>query len=270
MTRDELLQDALSRSWYHTIDLAPGATTRGAVDLRAVAPKVLPAELGGRRALDVGTFDGFWAFELERRGGEVLATDLDRFDQTEWPPANRARLARTAADSGPGERFPLAHELLRSRVRRIVAPIYELTPELLGGPVDYVVVGDLLLHLRDPVRGLEAVRSVLSPGGRVLVLEELNIPLSLLRPRSAWASFQARGTDFNWWQGNYRCLVDWIVLAGFAPPSRKLVYRLQARRPQARWHVALEGGVLRTLKGRDAPSSPGGERPRPAAGGPRG
>jgi len=240
VNRDELLRDALSRSWYHTIDLAPGATTTGAVDLRAIAPKVLPAALAGRRALDVGTFDGFWAFELEHRGAEVLASDLDRFDQTEWPPANRARLALAAGDGGPGERFPLAHELLRSRVRRIVSPIYELTPELLGGHVDYAVVGDLLLHLRDPVRGLEAVRSVLAPGGRLLVLEEVNIPLSLLRPRNAWASFQARGTDFNWWQGNYRCLVDWIVLAGFASPRRKLVYRVRARRTQARWHVAFE------------------------------
>ena len=256
MNRDELLHDALSRPWYHTIDLAPGATTQGAVDLRPIAPQVLPETLSGRRALDVGTFDGFWAFELERRGGEVLATDLDRFDQTEWPPANRPRLAQEAGDTGPGERFPLAHELLGSRVKRIVSPIYGLSPELLGGPVDYAVIGDLLLHLRDPVRGLEAVRGVLAPGGRVLVLEEINVPLSLLRRRSAWASFQARGTDFNWWQGNYRCLVDWIILAGFAPPRRKLVYRLRARGPQARWHVALETGLLRTLG-----SSPGGDRP---------
>jgi hypothetical protein len=93
VSRDELLRDALSRSWYHTIDLAPEASTNGAVDLRPIAPKVLPEDLGGRRALDVGTFDGFWAFELERRGAEVRATDLDRFDQTEWPPAHADRLA---------------------------------------------------------------------------------------------------------------------------------------------------------------------------------
>jgi hypothetical protein len=244
VTEAPLLREALSRGWYHTIELAPGIATAGAVDLRPVAPRALPppGALLGMRALDVGTFDGFWAFELERRGaGEVLATDLERFDQAEWPPLNRARLAARAAQSRPGERFELAHSLLRSRVRKVISSAYELSAERLGGAVDFAVVGDLLLHLRDPVRGLEAVRSALTPGtGRLLLLEEVSVPLTLLRPRAAWASFQARGSDYNWWQGNYRCLLDWLALAGFQAPHRRTVYKLRALGLQARWHVALE------------------------------
>jgi hypothetical protein len=53
--------------WYHSIELAPGLVTPGHIDLRPVARRVLPERMEGR-ALDVGTFDGFWAFELERRG----------------------------------------------------------------------------------------------------------------------------------------------------------------------------------------------------------
>jgi tRNA (mo5U34)-methyltransferase len=201
-----------------------------------------PGALQGRRALDVGTFDGFWAFELERRGAsEVIASDLDRFDETEWPPLNRARLAAQAGDTGPGERFAIARELLRSNVKRVVASVYELTPERIGGTVDYAVLGDLLIHLRDPVRGLEAMHGTLTPGtGRLLLLEEVSVPLTLLRPRAAWASFQARGSNYNWWQANYRCLCDWIALAGFAAFERRLVYKLDARGLQARWHVAFE------------------------------
>jgi tRNA (mo5U34)-methyltransferase len=241
-TTTPLLADALSRPWYHTIELAPGVATDGAVDLRSVAPRVLPAagSLGGLLALDVGTFDGFWAFELERRGASVVATDLDRFEETDWPPLNRARLAAEAGDTGPGERFGLAHRLLDSRVRRVICNVYELEQGLLGGPVDYAVLGDLLIHLRDPVRGLEAVRSVLAPGGRLLVMEELSVPLAVLRPRKAWASFQARGSTYNWWQANYRCLLDWLALAGFGEVRRKLFYKLTARGLQARWHVAFE------------------------------
>ncbi len=39
------------------------------------------------RALDVATFDGFWAFEMERRGAsEIVAIDLDCADKLDLPP----------------------------------------------------------------------------------------------------------------------------------------------------------------------------------------
>lgn len=237
--RGRLLREALGQPWYHTIELEPGSATRGAVDLRAVAPRVLPDRLDDLRALDVGTFDGFWAFELERRGAEVVAADLERFDQTEWPPINRERLAREAQGRGPGARFELARTLLGSSVRRITSSVYDLNSERLGAPVDFAVVGDLLIHLRDPVRGLERVHDVLTPGGRILLLEEVNVALSILRPRAAWASLQARGTDYNWWRGNLRCLFDYLALAGFEGAKRVAIYKLRAGGDQARWHVAL-------------------------------
>jgi SAM-dependent methyltransferase len=226
--------------WYHTIDL-PSGPTAGAVDLRAVAPKVLPASLHGARALDVGTFDGFWAFELERRGAaEVVGTDLDRFDEAHWPRPNRARLAAEAGDRGPGERFERARAALGSRVRRVVTSVEELDADRIGGPVDYAVMGDLLLHLRDPVLGLERVHDVLAPGGRLLTLEQVNLPLTVLRPRRAAGSFQARATKMNWWEPNLRALQDWLAVAGFASSRVRRIYKLRAHGPQARWHVAIE------------------------------
>jgi SAM-dependent methyltransferase len=230
----------MSERWYHTIDL-PDGPTDGAVDLRAVAPKVLPRRLDGLRVLDVGTFDGFWAFELEKRGAaDVVATDLDRFDAAHWPRPNRDALAAEAGDRGPGERFGLAAQALRSRVRRVVTSVEDLTPDLIGGPVHYAVMGDLLLHLRDPVRGLERVHDALLPGGRLLTLEQVNLPLTVLRPRRAAGSFQARATKMNWWEPNLRALHDWLATAGFARSRLRRVYRLDAHGHQARWHVALE------------------------------
>jgi tRNA (mo5U34)-methyltransferase len=65
-------------SWYHTLELAPGLETKGWFDLRADVPRYgLPERMDGLRALEVGTWDGFWAFEMERRGAEVVALDLD-------------------------------------------------------------------------------------------------------------------------------------------------------------------------------------------------
>ena len=64
--------------WWHVIEIAPGLVTPGSWDLRPTAERMpWPASLEGGRCLDVGTMDGFWAFELERRGaGEVVAIDL--------------------------------------------------------------------------------------------------------------------------------------------------------------------------------------------------
>jgi tRNA (mo5U34)-methyltransferase len=79
-------------SWYHTIDLPGGIVTPGQFDTRgAVAHVPLPASLEGARCLDVGTWDGFWAFEMERRGAaSVTAIDLDDAARWDWPPRVRA------------------------------------------------------------------------------------------------------------------------------------------------------------------------------------
>jgi hypothetical protein len=125
-------------------------------------------------------------------------------------------------------------------VRREESPIHDLDAEQLGGTFDFALVSDLLLHLRDPVGGLEAVRGVLAPGGRVLVTEQINLWLALAHPRMPVAKMDAVGTLFNWWEGNPRCLRGWLELAGFARPHRRRYYRLSPRGYRGLWHLALE------------------------------
>ena len=237
--REGLVREALGQGWYHTIDLAPGTATPGAVDLRALAPRVLPRSLSGR-ALDVGTFDGFWAFELERRGATVVATDLERFDEVQWPPPNREALGREAGDRGPGDRFELARTLLGSSVRRVAANVYDLDAATIGGAVDFAVVGDLLLHLRDPVAALERVHGVLAPGATLLSLEQIDLRLTALHPRRPTARFRAAHTRMNWWEPNVSTLLHWLRVAGFRGARVRRVYRLQAAGAQRQWHVALQ------------------------------
>lgn len=99
--------------WYHSIELAPGLVTPGHIDLRPVARRVLPERMEGR-ALDIGTFDGFWAFELERRGAQVMAIDAETVDQAQWPPIHRERLEAAARDM-EGARTCCCHAGTRAR-----------------------------------------------------------------------------------------------------------------------------------------------------------
>src|SRR5207302_8951216 len=129
-------------------ELAPGVTTPGWFDTRPVTDKCgFPESLAGRRCLDVGTFDGFWAFELERRGAtEVVAIDILDPRQWDWPVnAEAETLEALARRKGRGEGFEVARQALSSSVKRLELSVYDLDPATVG-QFDFVYVGSLLLH----------------------------------------------------------------------------------------------------------------------------
>ena len=80
--------DPRLEGWYHTIDLAPGVVTKGVYDLRRLVGSVgIPDDLTGCTALDIGTANGFWAFEMERRGASrVVAVDVASHHDWDWLP----------------------------------------------------------------------------------------------------------------------------------------------------------------------------------------
>lgn len=211
-TADDVL--ALDHHWYHCVDLGDGRTTPGWIDLRGVVDVPgLPVSLTGQRALDVGTYDGFWAFELERRGAQVVALDVDEIPPPDTPAVNRPRIAGEAEGREPGKGFRALRALRGSTVQRVSLDVYDLTPEAIGGPVDLVFVGAMLLHLRNPVGALERALSVLRPGGRLVLLEPVDVRLS--RRKEPLARFLAHGTIWTWWYPNRECLRQWAQTAGF-------------------------------------------------------
>src|SRR5439155_4349574 len=83
---------ALDPLWYHTLELGDGTVTPGWMDLRPIVERLPWPDVRGKRCLDVGTYDGFLAFELERRGAAaVVATDISDHSQWDWPRAQRER-----------------------------------------------------------------------------------------------------------------------------------------------------------------------------------
>jgi len=221
------------RLWYHTIELAPGLVTPGFIDLRDTAERVLPDDLSGRRCLDVGTFDGFWAFEMERRGAEVVAIDLERIELAEFPPLRRGKLEERREREGfeLGTGFRLAAEAIRSEVTRIGCNVYDLTPEAIGGPVDLAFNGATLTHLRDPVRALEQIHDALVPGGELLSFEPFSVQLTLRARRRPSAEFRAASTDYTWWLPNLAGIAAWLRAAAFTDVRRLAITKPPSMEP---------------------------------------
>jgi tRNA (mo5U34)-methyltransferase len=187
-------------NWWHTIEVAPGLLTRGGWDLRPTAERMPWPSLEGARCLDVGTMDGFWAFELERRGaGEVLAIDL--FDP-------------------PRPQFGLAAELLGSRAELRRLSVHDLDADDVG-QFDVIVIGYVLQMLRDPLGALEALRSVCR--GHLIVLETISLPLELLP--SPLARLDARRDGREWFVFNRRGLRKALQLSGWTVEETTSVIR---------------------------------------------
>jgi tRNA (mo5U34)-methyltransferase len=253
------IQEARERPWYHTIDLPDGTATPGVFDTRAVARLVQwPTGLTGGRGLDVGTCDGFWAFEMERRGAaEVLAIDVDDPDprDTSWDARGRASEAAGLGEGRRGARFDIARRALGSGVRRLSCSVYDLDPSV-HGRFDVVFCGTLLVHLRDPIRALERMREVCA--GELVLVECLDARLDMLAPRVPCARL-APAPD-QWWRVNRAGLLAMVRAAGFEAvwtsrpfhtPFGLAVTRHPGRRPRLR---AVRAALARLL--RRFPASP--------------
>ena len=88
---------------------------------------------------------------------------------------------------------------------------YALDPGQIGR-FDFAIVGTLLLHLRDPIGALMAVRRVLE--GPLIANEVVSLSRSLLRPRSPMASLMTLGAPF-WWIRNCKGLERHVTAAGY-------------------------------------------------------
>jgi tRNA (mo5U34)-methyltransferase len=219
--------------WYHTLDLAPGVTTAGMFDHRPVVEKyLLPPDLHGLRCLDVATMDGFWAFELERRGAaEVVAIDIDDPDDLDWPASLRTVTVKTL-DETKGPRFELARSALHSKVERKLLSVYDLDTDL--GAFDFIFCGDLLIHLKDPVTAVERIRRVCR-GSAVICT-----PILKTRWPHRRAVAELDGVDeFQWWLLSQEALERLALAAGFS--------RVEGGRPFAL--PATSGGRWKGLRG---------------------
>ena len=220
--------DPRLKGWYHTIDLAPGITTTGAVyDLRTTVDRVgLPESMAGMSALDVGTAEGFWAFEMERRGADrVVAVDIARLGESDVLPSLRATLPDwwAVAENYCAERFLTARAMRNSLVEYRPISIYRLSPEAVG-TFDVVYCGSLLVHLFNPLQALINIRSVTRGTAFIEVCTPQSAadPLEAAFPDRPFVQFGSLDSDKGtpgkhcmYWYFTRRAITDMLIYAGF-------------------------------------------------------
>lgn len=203
-------------NWYHTFDFPGGVTTDGLWDLRGIVDKLpIPEDLTGKSCIDVASADGFWSFELARRNAaRVVSTDLDDHAAQDFQGVSHLTTAPYPKPGRAERAFRLAQANLGlTQIERADVSAYDLNPSVLG-EFDFAFIGNILIHLADPVRALRQVRSVLKPDGRILSLEPVSLPLSLLTRKVPLGHLFELDAP-RWWTPNRAGHRRWLEAAGF-------------------------------------------------------
>jgi SAM-dependent methyltransferase len=227
--------------WYHSFYFDNGFEQRGDYDIgRDLESYGFPDDMSGMSVLDVGTGSGWFATFFEQRGGDVTTVDLrgisdfDVFGRPAYPdiseekpdPDVRLPDGRELYFSPVSKGFWIMKDLLGLKAEYANARVYELAPSVFGGKTfDFVFVGAVLMHLRDPIGALMAIRTV--SRGRVIATSFLldggphDPPLMQL----------LQGDKIAWWAPNRRCLIAWFEGAGFGGVDLDGTIRLSVDRP---------------------------------------
>lgn len=239
-------EDPRLSGWYHTIELGKGLVSRGHFDHRSVVDSYgIPQSLEGRTALDVGTGDGFFAFEMEERGAErVVAIDVARVADCDWLPRMRSRIGPLADVQSWPDHFRMAHAMRGSRVEYRHCSVYDLSPYTVG-TFDVVFCGSLLVHLQNPLLALQRIRSVT----RELAVVETAVDeeSETLLPGRPVLSFGAPGDENEvgesntFWLCSTAALRRMLEYADFGATVPKGVFLLPPAGPKATSVVAYPG-----------------------------
>lgn len=156
----ERVRDAVP-VWFHTFCLAPGVYTPGfARDHRYRLPALGPERFAGKRVLDTGTFDGFYAYLAESRGAaRVVGVDNEQY--VDWI------RGRFEVDLPPAAGFDAVHAAIGSQVA--YARLDAEDVGRLGETFDVALCFGMLHRVREPLRMLQALADVLAPGGEVVL-----------------------------------------------------------------------------------------------------
>jgi tRNA (mo5U34)-methyltransferase len=182
--------------YYHSIELPDGQIIPGIQSIEKqrwrLAQFPIPQDLRGKRVLDIGAWDGWFSFEMERRGASVVAVDATK-----------------------KTRFLEVKEMLNSKVEHVVADITYLTPRDIGY-FDIVLFLGVLYHLKHPMLALERVCELTTGLACVESFVTDDQPYGAVPTLEFYEGMQLAGQFDNWVGPNISCLLAMCRTAGFA------------------------------------------------------
>jgi tRNA (mo5U34)-methyltransferase len=220
--------------WWHSIDLGHGVVTEGHKSADTLALELqgmgMPDDLSGKSVLDIGGWDGYFAFEAERRGAARVAV-LDHYMWSIDIPAQQAYWRRCMEEgveprpyhetefwmpeTMPGRRgFDTAREALGSAVEPIEADFMTMDLASLG-TWDVVLYLGVLYHMEDPLAALRRVAGVTAERA---IVETEAVVIPGYEEHAMWRFFpgaELNGDVSNWWAPNTAALVGALAAAGF-------------------------------------------------------
>jgi tRNA (mo5U34)-methyltransferase len=195
--------------WFHTFALDRDRTlyTPGKARDHGYRFASIPDSFDGVSVLDVGTFDGFYSFLAEKRGApRVLAIDSEQY--VHWV------RDRWGIELIGGEGFRAIHRALESRVEYRRMDAFEIADS--EERFDFIFCFGILHRVENPLGLLDALASVLSEGGQILletygVVDDADREAGALRVADPGAVYT--NDHFVYWQFSSSAIANLAALA---------------------------------------------------------
>lgn len=237
---------------YHFIDLPNGEVFEGQWDLRGRMPEYIGGvDVNGKSVLDLGCASGFLSFEMERLGANnVVSFDADDHrriafipvpgspyveDKESWKVDTDQFLTRLKNG------YWYCHKRLNSGCVAYYGDVYDTG--LPGQMFDIVVMGQILVHLRDPI-------TAIMEAGRVC-RDALIIAEGPYESNDAALSMHARaergGPPYMWYALSLPAYREVLALAGFKIESVSTAEYNCTNHEHAVGDIAIQTIVARRL-----------------------
>jgi SAM-dependent methyltransferase len=164
--------------FYHTMEV-PGVGEikgfgNGNWDLRQCIPQMLgDIQYAGKRILEVGPASGHLTFEMERRGGQVVAVDAPYghdWDVVPFPGTQQMWKEGCKAGWAPQTNaWWFAHERFQSKAQMVYASATQIC-DVPMGDFDVSIMANMLLHNRDHMKILENCAKITKD--KVVIVEQ--------------------------------------------------------------------------------------------------